>query len=298
MKTKLIIGLFISMAFVSEAQTYFGNDDCWTEFWVTYDTNMITYKSQHYLDGDTLIEGKTYKKMIERTPNNLQQPTSYLGAIREDAGKVFARYTDYGYKGIGEFLLYDFTVKVGDTIRSTAPYGELSQKPVVWKIDTIELLTGEKRKRFIFRNGGSDWIEGIGCVFGFFSQTEPAATSVSVSHLVCYKQGGTAYYTDNSYCPDGACCDVVTGLENPKLMDQTISLSPNPTNRFVRLDFSKSINRCKSIRLMDELGNTLQKTTKIENADFELDLMRYSQGLYFVVFEFEKSYELHKIVKL
>ena len=55
MKTKLLIGLFISMEFISKAQNYFGNDACWTEFSININTNWVVYKSQYYLDGDTLF---------------------------------------------------------------------------------------------------------------------------------------------------------------------------------------------------------------------------------------------------
>lgn len=277
--------------------SYFGNDACWTEYTVNIFTNMVEYKNQYFLDGDTVLNGKTYKKVIERTPNNLQQPTYYLGAIREEEGKVFKQYTDDETMVVGEFLLYDFNVRVGDTIYSTSPYGDLSTKPVVINIDTIELLTGEKRKRYSF-NSSSEWIEGIGCVRGLFHQTSPQVTNGKVSNLVCYKQSGIQYYRNNSLCSDGTCCDVLTGLENPKSLNPTITLSPNPTNRYVRLDFSKSTNQCKSIKLIDALGNTLQRSTDIKNVDFELDLMNYSKGLYFVVIEFEKNYELHKVIKL
>lgn len=299
MKTKLLIGLFISMAFISKAQTYFGDDACWTEFSVYIRTTTVAYKSQYYLSGDTILNGKTYKKVIARLPNNLLQPTYYMGAIREEAGKVFKLYIDDETMVTGEFLLYDFTVKVGDTIHSTSPSGELSRKPVVTKIDTIELLTGVKRKRFFFDQSSEKiWIEGIGSIRGLFSQAYEHVTNGIIENLVCYKQDGIEYYKNNSLCPDGTCCDITTGLEPPKFMDQTISLSPNPTNRFVRLDFSKSINQCKSIKLIDAQGNTLQRSTGIGNKDFELDLMRYSQGLYFVVVEFENGYELHKVIKL
>jgi len=299
MKSKLLILLFLSLAFISKAQTYFGNDACWTEFTININTNWVVYKSQYYLDGDTILSGKIYKKVIGKSPNNLEQPTYYIGAIREEAGKVFKQYTDYETLVAGEFLLYDFNVKVGDTIHSTAPSGELSRKPVVTKIDTIELLTGEKRKRIFFDQSIEKiWIEGVGSVGGLFAEAYEHPTNYTTTHLVCFKQGGIEYYKNSSLCSDGTCCDVLTGLENPKLKNPTISLSPNPTNRFVRLDFSTSMNKCKSIKLMDAVGNTLQKSTEIGNTDFELDLMSYNQGLYFVVIEFEKSYELYKVIKL
>ena len=298
MKKLILLFSLFSIIFITKAQSYFGNNASWTEFTVNINTNRTEYKSQFYLDGDTILNGNTYKKVIGRTPNNRQQPTYYIGAIRESAGKVYANLEYYKSRNIGEFLLYDFTVKVGDVIHSIAVEGELSRSQVVTKIDTIELLTGEKRKKIFFNNSVENaCVEGIGCIEGLFSQAEEHLTNYSTTHLVCYEQGGIQFYKNNSLCSDGTCCDVLTGLEAPKLLNQTIALSPNPTNRFVQLDFSKSINRCKSIKLMDTLGNTLQSSTEIGTSDFKLDLMRYHKGLYFVVIEFEKNYELYKVIK-
>jgi len=296
MKAKLIIVLFILIANISKAQSYFGNDACWTEFWVDPNTEIMEGKSQYYLSGDTILNNRTYRKVIGRSSNNLGQPTYYIGAIREESGKVFKQYTDYETMIITEFLLYDFTVEVGDTIYSTAPSGELYRKPVVLKIDTIELLNGEKRKRFSF-DRASEWIEGIGSINGFFTPSEELAIGYSIPYLVCYKQDGIEYYKNNNLCPDGTCCDAISGLENPKQIDQTISLSPNPTNRFIQFNFPEYIQQCKSIKLYDSLGNLLQNSIKINN-NLVLDLSNYSSGLYFVVIEFDKNYELHKIIKL
>lgn len=296
MKAKLTIVFFILIANLSKAQSYFENDACWTEFWVNPNTEIIEGKSQYYLSGDTILNNRTYRKVIGRSPNNLAQPTYYIGAIREESGKVFKQYTDYETMVIGEFLLYDFTIKVGDTIYSTASSGELSRKPVVLKIDTVELLTGEKRKRFSF-DRASEWIEGIGSISGFFTPSEEIIIGYSIPQLACYKQYGIEYYKNRNLCPDGTCCDAITGLENPKHINQTISLSPNPTNQFIQFNFPEYIQQYKSIKLFDSLGNLLQNSIKTNN-NLVLDLSNYSSGLYFVVIEFDKDYELHKIIKL
>ena len=292
MKNLILIIVFSLSIFVSNAQTYFADDACWTEFTVNIFTNSVENKSQYYLDGDTLLNDKTYKKVVNRFPNY------YIGAIREEAGKVFKQYTDYETMVDGEFLLYDFTVKVGDTIYSTSPSGELSQKPVVTKIDTVELLIGEKRKRFFFdKSLEKIWIEGIGSIGGLFSEAYEHPTNGRISHLVCFKNDGIEYFKNSSLCPNGDCCDLLTAVYNPKSLIPTTVLSPNPTNRFVRLDFSKTINSCKSVKLLNALGSELYKSTSINQFNFELDLMNYSSGLYFVVVEFEKDYEIHKVIK-
>jgi len=297
MKSKLTITFFLLLSFISESQNYFGNDACWTSFTYNMFSKRMVYEDQFFLEGDTVLNGKTYRKLIGRSTYSVPD-TYFYGAIREELGKVYNYFTDYNTHVSGEYLLYDFNVKVGDTIYSTVTAGELSRKPVVTKIDTIELLTGEKRKRY-YLNGSPCWIEGIGNLGGFFNQTHEIVTNGSIEHIVCFKKNGIEYYKYDSYCPDGTCCDVLTGLESYNLSNSTVTLSPNPTNRFVRLDLSKSMARCVSIKLINALGNTLLSSNGIkENTDFEIDLTNCSLGLYFVVIEFEKNSEIHKLIKI
>ncbi len=262
---------------------YLADAACWTEFTININTNWVVYKSQYYLDGDTILSGKTYKKVIGKSPNNLEQPTYYIGAIREEGGKIFKQYTDYETMVAGEFLLYDFNVKVGDTIHSTSPSGELSRKPVVTKIDTIDLMTGEKRKRFFFDQSSEKiWIEGIGSVGGLFNEAYEHLTNYTTTHLVCYKQGGIEYYKNSSLCSDGTCCDVLTGLETPKLLNPSISLSPNPVTGSSIIKWEVSDNNLFSTLVVtDVLGKTIKVLNVSGKNEMTIQRNDFTPGLYF-----------------
>jgi hypothetical protein len=74
--------------------------------------NTIVYSTHvEMFDGDSVVDGVTYKKLWSCDPKNLESRT-LEGLIREDvsAQKVWA----YG-NGI-EALIYDFDVEVGDTL--------------------------------------------------------------------------------------------------------------------------------------------------------------------------------------
>jgi len=67
----------------------------------------------YYLDGDTIFDGQSYKKMMCRDERKDSRKTSYEGAIREDNKKVYYLSMMTNKK---EELLYDFGANVGDEL--------------------------------------------------------------------------------------------------------------------------------------------------------------------------------------
>ena len=76
--------------------------------------NTDSYNRTYIVQGDTIIEGRQYKKCIE------QDTGRYLYALREKGGKVYSVVsTDkYGEPNKEESLLFDFTVNEGDIIET------------------------------------------------------------------------------------------------------------------------------------------------------------------------------------
>ena len=267
-----------------EDKQYFSENDTWSEdLIVTYilwgNRSYINERYQSYLSTDTLLSGKSYHKIINRTPNNKNQPTHYGGGIREENGKVY--YKPNADTTDNEFLLYDFSLNVGDTIRSTYPNSVLSKKPVIMRIDTIELQNGEKRKNF--HTQFFSYIEGIGSPAGFFSvlnsgeicTCDPEYSNV----LVCFKKGNTNLYTNNTWCSDGSCCDVL--MANAKVAEDVFKVVVNQSNDKINVYAVSSLQQSK-FELLDIKGCVLiqsplsqnENTIGIENLDKGLYLYR------------------------
>ena len=142
---------------------YFGGDNLWyyKDEMVVQSGLHITEGSHEILSGNKLIKGKSYMGL---SGGNI--------GIRENNQKVYAIINDVEQPD--EFLLYDFSVNVGDTIHSTAIHGAISRLPVVTRIDTITLRNGEKRKK-IYMNQDI-WIEGIGSLNGFIKPYTESVT--------------------------------------------------------------------------------------------------------------------------
>lgn len=260
---------------------YFDENDTWSEdvivtSYIWGNKGYITEKHQFYLSVDTVLAGKTYHKIITRTPNNKSQPTYYGGGIREDNAKVYYKHnadtTD------NEFLIYDFSLNVGDTIRSTYPTGLLSKKPVIMRIDTLVLQNGEKRKEF--HTQLFSYIEGIGSPGGFFSvlnsdvicTCDPEYSNV----LVCFKKGDTNLYTNNTWCSDGSCCDVL--MANAKVAEDIFKVNVNQTSNKIDITSVASIQQYK-FELLDIRGSMLIQSNLNLNEN-TIDIAKLDKGLY------------------
>ena len=115
MKTKVFI-LLILQCFLSAGISALSAENLmvfegktWKGF--EYDAEGNRYQYDYYLSGDTVIDGEVYMKCYcysERAEREDMGGTRFVGALREENGKVYGRI--YG----NTVLLYDFSLEPGD----------------------------------------------------------------------------------------------------------------------------------------------------------------------------------------
>ncbi|MBO4800951.1 MAG: hypothetical protein J5545_03705 [Bacteroidaceae bacterium] len=116
-----------------------------------------TISYSYHAEGDTLLQGKTYKK-IHWTDSN---GTRYFAAVREENMRVFI--VDNGEQG--ERLLYDFCPQIGDVL--SYPSGKRIQ---VFSGSYYCWVSGQKRRMFEYIDISYEYVpttvfliyEGIG----------------------------------------------------------------------------------------------------------------------------------------
>lgn len=112
------------------------------------------------VSGDTVINGKTWKKILKDYQKD-DHKSSYTTAAYEEGGKL------YGLWGDNPFLMLDFNKQKGDYLYEGVTYG-----PVVTDVDYIT-VNGVTRKRITFSDFGEDeylcWVEGIGATMAIWS---------------------------------------------------------------------------------------------------------------------------------
>ena len=163
-----------------------------------------TFHYFYTIQGDSVISGKTYKKMYKSKDKGVAQ---YVSAFREEDGKVFRLQ-----KGSDEeYMLYDFNAEVGAVVYHQA--NDIDDIYLtVRDIDYVP-VGGEERKRMILTmteilNGGTEkreypdnvvWVEGIGSI-GLFDSPETAFVSGGSGWLLgCYEDGSKVFSQEDFY---------------------------------------------------------------------------------------------------
>ena len=216
-------------------------------------------KYGYYLSGDTLINGKVWKKLFTNSNRLLLSDKdtnfAYLAAVREEDQKVYTIEKDIPE----EYLLYDFNMKVGDSINCRLeqyyfrkahfsflqeeflePTGTYTDRPYMFfnqaflkleRIDTVQ-VGGQGHRRFLFSMtwpyrgmtvaNNVVWVEGIGSNYGLYKPWEPVPNNGWCS-LGYSEQGHEVFGNEDFYAGIG---DVYRGNgSEASLMNTTWKLT-------------------------------------------------------------------------
>ena len=248
--------IFIFSCLIAYAQSYipFPTDTAtWT--YHTYNSAFNVHDCVNfYMEGDTLINGKSYKKMYGDITN--------IRYIREDSTKKVYMAFDCPYPcDTIETILYDFNLQLNDTFRVKDYDTSNYYKVVVSNIDSILTNTGyRKRLRIdplnfdweISCNEIHYWIEGIGC-----------ASQLLYSEFIGGSGNGCEAYSwlnnfqvnnDTMYIDTSFDCSTV-GIEDVILKTKNINIFPNPitdVSIFEINNFSVNYNFLEIYNLLGE----------------------------------------------
>ena len=268
-----------------------------------------------FLMGDTLIGSLKYN-FLHFQPTyyyfyaNGFPPTEYgwlfyevpyvLAALREDSNKkVWIRSLPslfpYGNCPFSlplnkDTLLYDFNLLVGDSIVSAWMTSTVSE------IDSIQLLNGEWRKRYMF-NSGEEWIEGIGSTYGLLAPYEIYFECGSV--LTCYKKFHELLYQGGSFSGILVNCDSISvGIQNINSSLLTFEISPNPASDFLSLNFSSPNFPSAQIKIIDVFGSTLLSDEIKSNQPLQIATEKFSGNcmLFCQLWEEDKLMGVEKVL--
>lgn len=184
--------------------------DCFMS-WELYNTKTRIYVAE----GDTMINGTDYTKLLAYYCAPTLTDKEYIGAIRQQGSKVFLHYNQT------EYLLYDFGVKVGDELEVFAGINnvesvgtfknkviEITMLPNGRQKITLELYRLNDGTTDIVRSGTTEWIEGVGCKQGLlYTGAMPAGCHGYT--ILCASRGDELVYQtdDEPFAPFGCGTD-------------------------------------------------------------------------------------------
>jgi len=313
---KLLLVLFFAASVSAQGQTsvyhpFPDSGAVWIMNWTHWCTNSSIgcllgcgSNYQYRVDGDTLISGNAYKKVIKESylkycscmvvspPNPWGTPTCnqypfdayFFRGIRNDSANKIVYVTD----GTVEDTLYNFNINVNDTI-----YGRGGT--VVTGIDSV-LVGATFRKSFTTDYAGV-WqgriIEGIGDVTalfgGPFDSWGPCACD-NMWGFSCFMENGNVLYGNSS-------CSLVTSDGNISTENNSVLLSPNPATN--QLTISSRQWAIKEIEIYDVMGEKqiALPLNPLKGTSVSIDVSGLSAGIYFVRVSGAKARSVVKFVK-
>jgi hypothetical protein len=208
---------------------------------------------------DTLIGAESYTQ-VHQCPEDL-----YQGAFRNSNGKVFFVPKD----SLNEYLLFDFTVEVGDTVpelycKMAGGMDVVFNDFVVNEVDSV-LIAGTYRKRI-----NQMWIEGIGNKQGFLWEPWINVSQYAVDQMCVSITSQQVYPVDGP-----APCDLTASMENWHLPDLEVYPNPSQGKFVIRTDFSPS-----SLDLFDLTGRSYTVNYTENTGEIVLDLSNFMAGSY------------------
>lgn len=236
-----------------------------------YTTTTIHYG----LRGDTLIDGMAWSKLYEDTAATdmafMESHAMLIGAIREDANGQVRLQQDGS-----TFLLFDFSLTVGDQFTPLGPYGYVSA------VDTV-FLGGAWRRHFAIDPGFALWpleyMEGIGYIHGQGVMDGWRYWNVGVHiefELLCMDHHGVRIY---GFGP----CHVeesTVPTQVPTNPDPVLSLFPSPFTDSFTIRSDKPLNDA-TIVVCDATGRTVLQHW-FNGTWYRVDGAHLAPGLYVV----------------
>lgn len=226
---------------------------------------------------DTVIIEKTYKKIhIQEYDGD-----KYIGAMRETDRKVYM--IKDGTEE--EYLLYDFTLQIGDTLKTIA-CDEMWDNcyPLEAKLENIstEIVNGISRKVYRFDNIFIPYIEGIGSLTSFVNPSKPIPLC-NFFHLGSVIENGDIIY--------GNCFYTATRLQRqPKALQYTIrSVYPELIVEF-------PANTFKQANVTNMSGQIVDSERTYNNEQVNIPTDKYQPGIYLLHLQGNEYREVVKIV--
>lgn len=240
---------------------------------------------------DTIIGTTTYKQINSCTTNS----SSYHGALRYETGKVFFIPKD----SVNEYLLYDFTVNIGDSvnvIQSTiggTPYYTTMYIHIT-DIDTI-VVDGTERRRINGSNQYNQWIEGIGSSAGLFMNFEDNISNymielncLSVNNTTIYDQGPLQVGTTGS-------CDLSLDIPSfPKTPD--LKIHPNPVTGSNIFITGIENNELVDLSIFNLNGQNILNAANVSPSLNKIDVGGLESGIYLIQIISDSYYSTQKVI--
>ncbi len=243
----------------------------------------IFYGISEYIkfSGDTIIETTPYKIVLEST-DSMKENWIQIGYIRKEGNKVFARKKDDPAEG----LMYDFNVKINDTLAIKNPFFRIDpidsldyNDMIVTAIDSINILNGKRKRITLLNDDYYDydyWVEGIGSLMGVINSCGFSIGGYST--LLCFWDDNQLKYSNPEY--DNCFITDIPSIKSTQNWQSEIIVYPNPASDIVTFIINENIkDQLLSLKIFKTNGQLFHSVYLMDN--YSLDISQMKNGLYF-----------------
>lgn len=252
-------------------------------------------KHQYIMEGDTTINSVVYKKVYTCDYSPSISNKAFYGGIREDSfGKVFF-FLDSNQvlnsnilQSNTEYLLYDFSINIGDTLKTT---NQVDSIQILQSIDSI-YIQNKFRKRWVFYGNFSsqrEVIEGIGCTKGLFFPLQYESENYQL--LTCYEDSN--FFWTNPQL--GSDCFSVGIKENNKERYK-VKVNPNPTSGKLNIELAEIPKEYIIVKLYDITGRLIRVNEFFNQTNLSLELTDLQNGIY--ILNIKSKEEFSRSIKI
>jgi hypothetical protein len=281
-----LISVLSTSQLVAQVPDYFANNPAWKMNSAFGANGPCVTEIDYvlYVSGDTVIGPNTYKKMRTRGTYHFIfvispgcSSTDYYAdnlymLVRQDSTRIWK------YNGLGDNLLYDFNLQIGDTI----PLGELNccnDSIVVDSISTIMVGSSLRKVFHLSADPPLQLIEGVAALNpsnnegGFLVGFPPCFECLQ--QFSCFAMNDTVQYP-GFMGPCNLNVDIEQESEN-----QSVIFYPNPVEDLMILKLSG--NDMIQIDCSNLLGEHFQiPFEQISTEKWQLNTSDLNRGMYFV----------------
>jgi hypothetical protein len=265
MKAIFLFTLIISTSTVSSQSSVYHpfptTNTTWTYQYYDDFHNPTGIISRYHITGDTLILGRTYKKI---SGGSIFENS---GGIR-DSNKVIYFIPDTSST---EYVLYDFNLNIGDTL-SYPEFGGFGNYPAIVASDVDSVLASDGWHRRIFLNSADYWIEGVGADHYLFAPTGFMGLSGNDRFQCMTTDSGFIYQVGNCF----------TDVPEEFFTNDRISISPNPFHTSATIYTSIQFETAE-LKIYNSIGAMVRdEINRMEQSGFTINRGDLNEGFYFL----------------
>lgn len=241
----------------------------------------------YYTDGDTIVDGKNYKIL------NGYHYISRTFLLREDVASKKVYLNLLLANSQQEYLLYDFSLNVGDSIDIKNPITPFPTDAGYYKVDSVAMkaVANSRNARHFYlspslsntvSNTTAIWVEGVGSL-SLITAPGGYPDINGAGHLSCSFRNTELFYSN---------LDSISGCE-PVILSTVVTESVLNLVKMTTLikNGECQIHNAKNVRFLDVFdlgGKKLQHITNENEDHIDLNFSKFSTGVYLVVAYSEK----------